>query len=168
LSMANTVKGNVKGRKVAIVVTDGVDGDTVEQVRQILLKAGAQSEVIATKLGPVRSATGAALTADNSFLTMASVMYDGVFVPGGQESIDALRQNGDAIHFVAEAFKHCKPVGATGEGRDLLRAAGIDGPADQGIVTAENGDTATAARQFVDALGQHRFFMRKQVAMISA
>ncbi|MGE3596562.1 MAG: catalase, partial [Dehalococcoidia bacterium] len=171
LSMANTVKGNVKGRKVAIVVTDGVAVDAVAQVRETLLKAGAQSDIIATKLGPVQSASGAALTADNSFLTMASVMYDGVFVPGGRASIDALRQNGDAIHFVAEAFKHGKPVGATGEGRDLLRAAGIDGAsgtADQGVVLSENGDAATAAHQFVDALGQHRFFMRKQVAIISA
>jgi catalase len=171
LSMANTVNGNVKGRKVAILATDGVDGAAVSQVRDTLLKAGAQSEVIATKLGPVRSAAGAALAADNSLLTMASVMYDGVFVPGGRESIDALRHNGDAIHFVAEAFKHCKPVGASGEGRDLLRMAGIDGAAgatEQGVVIAEGSDIATAARQFVDALGQHRFFMRKQVAMISA
>ena len=78
------------------------------------------------------------------------------------------RQHGDAIHFVAEAFKHGKPIGATGEGRDLLRAAGIDGAAAQGVVIADNGDVATATRQFVEALGQHRFFMRQQVAMISA
>jgi catalase len=170
LSIANTVTGNVTGRKVAIVATDGVDGAAVEQIRQTLLKAGAQSDLIATKLGPVQSTTSAALMADNSFLTMASVLYDGVFVPGGRASIDALRQHDDAIHFVAEAFKHGKPLGATGEGRDLLRTAGIDPSltADEGVVIADRGEDSEIAARFIAALGQHRFFQRPQRAQVSA
>jgi len=41
---------------------------------------------------------------DRSLLTVASVMYDAVFVPGGQAAVDALWGQGDARHFVAEAY----------------------------------------------------------------
>ncbi|GAB6180922.1 hypothetical protein JCM14036_22410 [Desulfotomaculum defluvii] len=36
-------------------------------------------------------------------------------------------KQGDAIHFVNEAFKHAKAIGATNEGVDLLTASQIQG-----------------------------------------
>jgi catalase len=172
LSLANSPKGNVKGRKVAILAADGVDGAAIAAVRSSLTDAGALAEVIAPRLGPIRSATGDDLPADHTFLTMASVMYDGVFVPAGNDSAEALRGNGDAVHFVAEAYKHCKPIGAVGEGVALLEAAGIRAEradAIQGVVTAgQTSDVAAAARAFVESLGQHRFYLREQLARISA
>jgi catalase len=65
----------------------------------------------------VRSATGDDLQADRAMNTMASVLYDAVVVPGGSESVQALSADGHAVHFVAEAFKHAKPVGASARGR---------------------------------------------------
>ena len=43
-----------------------------------------------------------------------------------------LAEDGDAVHFVAEAYKHAKAVGAIGDGVDLLHRAHIplDGPLD--------------------------------------
>jgi catalase len=46
-------------------------------------------------------------------------------VPGGADSVAALSQSGDALHFIAEAYKHAKPVAASGEGRDLIERAGV-------------------------------------------
>ena len=108
---------------------------------------------------------------------MASVMYDGVVVPGGAASVEALRASGDAVHFVAEAFKHCKPIAAVGAGVDLLSAAGLPVGArakgrvgvEQGVVTGgEGADPAAVGERLVEALGQHRFFGRPGVAGVSA
>jgi catalase len=168
LSMANTPKGNVKGLKVAILAADGVDAASVTQLRQSLSGAGAQAEIVSTRLGPLKATGAGELTAETTVRTMASVLYDGVFVAGGRQSVDALRADGDALHFVAETFKHCKPLGAAGEGVDLLRAAGIDpaaSGAEQGVVLAAGQtDAQSLAQQFMTALGQHRFWQRSSLA----
>ena len=70
--------------------------------------------------------------------------------PGGKESIETLKMQGDAIHFINEAFRHCKPLGATGEGIELLKAANLPDikfagqksadkvVSDKGVVTSRN------------------------------
>lgn len=60
--------------------------------------------------------------------------------------LDNLTQQGDAIHFLNEAFRHCKAIAATGEGVELLQASSIRGvdvseeqlKSDQGVVTIGN------------------------------
>jgi hypothetical protein len=47
---------------------------------------------------------------------MSSVLYDAVLVAGGRDSVDTLAGNGDAVHYVAEAFKHARPIAAPGRG----------------------------------------------------
>ena len=59
--------------------------------------------------------------------TTSSVLFDAVFVPGGQPAIDALATDPQALDFVCEAFKHYKPIAATGAGADFLEMAGITG-----------------------------------------
>jgi putative intracellular protease/amidase len=121
----------------------------------------------------VRGATGDDLQADRAMNTMASVLYDAVVVPGGSESVQALSADGLAVHFVAEAFKHAKPVGAFGEGVDLLgtarvtkvRVTGDNEPvvADQGVVTSSSAQNALPAEfleEFARALGKHRAWER--------
>jgi catalase len=46
-------------------------------------------------------------------------------VPGGADSVKALIQKGDAHVFIDEAYKHGKPIGAVGEGVELLTASEI-------------------------------------------
>lgn len=84
------------------------------------------------------------------FIFAASVMFDAVYVPGGRESIDMLKQQGDGIHFVNEAFKHGKAIAATGEGVELLMGSDITGveiadgqvKSDKGVVTSPMNDAA--------------------------
>jgi len=103
------------------------------------------------------------------------VIYDGLFVPGGKESVDEHQDDTDALMFVAEVFKHSKTIGASGEGVDLLVAAtppgrsaknGKDGEATllamDGIIGQRKGASiADAAQAFIDALAQHRHFSRE-------
>ena len=94
---------------------------------------------------------------------------------GVGSKVEAQREQGDALHFVAEAFKHGKAIGATGEGVDLLRDAGLPGialsdgdlTADKGVVTLRHG-TGDAAERFVEAVAQHRHFDREHTARVPA
>ncbi|MBV9022093.1 MAG: DJ-1/PfpI family protein, partial [Ktedonobacteraceae bacterium] len=113
------------------------------------------------------------LPVDKSALTTSSIMYDAVFIPGGQASVQQLMQQGDARHFVAEAFKHGKAIGAVGEGIELLHHADIPSSSlaesrgrvasMQGIVTVQDSsDLNPFIEQFAKAIAQHRHWMRPQ------
>lgn len=109
-------------------VPNGVRAADITQLRVALAREGAHMEVIAKTLGLIESDAKSAIEADKSHLTAASVFYDAVFVPGGEASVAAMMKQGDAIHFVQEAFLHCKTIGAYGEGvqPDAANLPGID------------------------------------------
>ncbi len=114
LSQLETIKDTPEGRKIAILAGDGVDAADVKAVQDALLNAKAVVEVVGTHQGALKAADGSDVPAPVSVLTAKSVMYDAVYVPGGADSAAALASNADAVHFVQEAFKHYKPVGAAG------------------------------------------------------
>ena len=177
LSMENTVKNTIKSRKVAILVASGCNYNDVMNVKNALKEAGAQGEVIAKFGGKVKSAEGQEIPIDKMFVTVASVMYDAIYVPGGQQSVDALKEQGDAIHFINEAFRHCKPIGASGEGVALIKHSSLNGVRlaeggdaarnDRGVVTAGNA-SPEFIQQFVDAIAQHRHWERTQKEQVPA
>ncbi len=174
LSMENTVKDSILSRKVAFLVAEGVDLATVKTVKSALTQAGASVHLIAKSLNPLNGEGKQEMMVDKSFLTASSVMYDAVFVPGGANSVATLKMNGDAIHFINEAFKHCKPIAAVGEGIELLHEAdlnnvqlagkkkGQDMVTDQGVVTAATtADPDDFVRDFMRAIAQHRHWDRR-------
>jgi len=173
LSMANTPKDSVQTRKVAILATDGVDDEALTSIQQALTGAGATPKIIATHGGTIRSAGGAELKADFTLLTSSSVLFDAVFVPDGAASVQALQQEAKALHFVHEAFNHCKAIGATGAGVELLRASYLgdgrtngSGSGDllstDGVIIGDGTTGGDVANRFIQALAQHRHWSREQ------
>ncbi|WP_408012058.1 catalase [Saccharopolyspora aridisoli] len=172
LSLANSRTGSIATRKVAVLVADGVDAPEVEQIRRDLSERGATAEVLgASHDGRARGTDGSDVDIDVAARTAMSVVYDGVIVPGGSESARTLAADGHAVHFVAEAYKHHKPVAASDEGLEVLRRAGIstDGEgADRGVVlAASTGGTLPDqfVEQFAAALGKHREWDRDTASM---
>jgi catalase len=177
LSMANTVKDSVKTRKVAVLAADGFDGAALKVMKKALTDAGAQAKIVAPRLGTLKGAKGEEVKIDFSFLTAASVLFDAVYVPGGEQSVAALKLEPDAIHFVNEAYKHCKAVAATGAGVELLRAsyvgageeAGAQGlKADEAVVTGLDGQARKVAADFIKAIAKHRNWAREKVNQVPA
>jgi catalase len=119
--------------------------------------------VLGPHLGTLK-ATGGPVAVDHTLVTMPSVVYDAVFIPGGGAGVAILQADGDVVHFVNEAFKHGKAIAAAGEGADLLHTAGIDDEA-AGIVT---GTRAALARNFIAAIAQHRAWERSGLMAVPA
>ncbi len=167
LSQMNTTK-TAKGRKVAILAASGVDAAQIMAIKQALKDVGAMAEIVSKFKGMIQSTDGQTLEVDKTFLTSASVMFDAIYVPGGAKSVEALKMNGEALHFINEAFKHCKPIAATAEGVDLLQASEIQGVAfsdsalkdDQGVVTDRGTHSKDMAKSFINAIAQHRHWNR--------
>ncbi|AHF98582.1 hydroperoxidase II [Halostagnicola larsenii XH-48] len=171
LSMVNRTPDTIETRKVAVLVDDGYDADHLEAIRSTLEDEGARVEIVSKLLGDVEAANGDTVDADESHGTTESVLYDAVYVPGGEGSVDALVEQGTAKHFVAELFKHKKPIAAVGGGTELLEAVELPGidvanakegvVSEQGVVMESDGDDLEAAAEaFVDAIAAHRHWDR--------
>ncbi len=180
LSQETTVMDTIKSRKVAILAMEGYNHDEAMQVSQALKDGGAHPEVISQYLGKVKSADGREMEVDKSYVTTTSVVYDAVYVPGGKH-VETLKNQGFAIHFVNEAFKHCKPIGAVGEGIDLLKASDIKGVAfadagsggeaasEMGVVTCgSRGNVNSFVEEFKTAIGRHRHWGREKKEQVPA
>ena len=170
LSIETMPKDSIQSRKVAILAADGVNGAELMAVKQALEAAGAHPLVVAKLGGMVKSADGKSIPVERTFLTTASVLFDAVYVPGGAKSIATLKAQGDAVHFVSEAFKHCKPIAASGEGVDLLLQAELKNidlskanklVSEQGVVATQDSKKLDAfAEAFIQAMVGHRYWER--------
>jgi catalase len=172
LSM-ETAGGSIHTRKVAVVMAAGVELGAFKVVQQALLDAGATTKIVAAHLGFVASSSGQQVAVDHTFQNMPSVMFDAVLVPGGAAAAEALRSNGDAVHFVLQAFKHCKALCLIGESAALLRAAGLlpeEGPAPAGVIVGTNEPTTRVqmAQDFIAAIGKHRHWGRNLLEQVPA
>ncbi|MGH3373933.1 MAG: catalase [Actinoallomurus sp.] len=165
LSQANTTHSPAT-RKIAILVTDGVNTDDVEILWSGLRSMGTHPEILAPRDGIVLATDRAAVEVTRALPTVDSVLYDAVVVPGGAESVRTLAQDGGAVYFVAEAYKHYKPIGAIREGAELLVTAHVmpPGGADDGVVVADRPDDGFL-KAFADAVAGHRHYGRETAAV---
>lgn len=171
-ALSMIARGNPKsalGRKVAILAADGVDAVGLQAVKSALLSAGVKVRVLSTRLGELRGASGGTVTVDDLLVTMPSVVFDAVFVPGGAGSVAALKASGDAVLFTREAFKHAKPIAALGEGADLLVDAGVMGAGSAakppGVSIADGASGGALASAFLADISVHRHWSRNKEAV---
>ncbi|ULM97211.1 catalase [Peribacillus frigoritolerans] len=145
-------------RKVAILAADGFNGSEVNQVLESFKSAGVTAEFISHNRGVVISSEGQQVEVNQTFLTADSVLFDAVYVAGGQESVDALMASKESIYFVDEAYNHFKAIGAGKEGAEILLKAGIvsNDPA-SGIVAVTDKNSGSV---FIEAIAKHRHWKR--------
>ncbi|HSP62240.1 MAG TPA: catalase [Pyrinomonadaceae bacterium] len=180
LSMADTRKDTIMTRKVAFLAADGFDDASLAAIKKALVKAGAVVKIVAPRLGTVVGRGGTELKIDFSFLTCNSVLFDAVYVPGGEKSVAALKREADAIHFLNETYKHCKAIAATAEGIDLLTAAFLKADSsagkrkadtvvvEEGVIISRSRQDGKVATEFIKAIAQHRAWSREQRDQVPA
>ncbi|TLV01503.1 catalase [Dyadobacter luticola] len=176
LSMANQPKDSIETRKIAFLAADGVDGTALQTVKSALENAGAVVEVISTRQNYLLSEANEQILVNHSLLTAASVLYDAVYVPGGTNSVAEIAADADGVHFLNEAFKHCKAIAADAGATQVIEATNFakkvpDSFDDEtvlmeGIVISE--DPAQLSEWFIKAIAQHRFWDREKPRKVPA
>lgn len=162
LSMEHRLPDNIKAKRIAILAADGVRDEAFTEIKKNLCEMDAMVSIIAPHQGFLKSAGGDEYPICERYDTTSSVVFDALYIAGG-ESVKELLMNANAIHFIAEAFKHCKPIGADNEGIDLLkRALPEDKIPSAGIIIS--GDL----NDFVAAIKQHRFWEREEAPVVVA
>lgn len=167
LSMANTKKGTIATRQIAVLLADGFDEKTLDSVVKTVKTAGGKPVLIADRLGELKGNKGSKVKPDKTFFNCASVLVDAVYTVGGNACITTLVNTPEAIHFIDEAYKHCKAIGfdkgcdALIEETQLHKKLKVK-QASTGINTDGN---ITA---FIKNAAEHRFWERELVRKIPA
>ena len=146
--------GSIRGRRIAILVAPGMDGESVSTAQKALTEAEAVVRLVGPRLAAIETADGDTVEPDGTLETMPSVLFDAVVVPDGAKAATALAALGHAREFLRDQYRHCKPMLLIGAGAELATAAGVptDDRADWAVVRD--------VRAFVGAVGKHRNWNR--------
>lgn len=176
LSMANTIKDSIRTRKIAILAADGVDENSLMSIQRMLEAEGAVTEVIAPQQTYILSENDVEIPVKHSLLTAASVFYDAVYVPSGTNSVATLAAEADAVHFLNEAYKHCKAIAVHGDAEQVLESTYFweklspshkaDPNPDNGVFTGDN--LKKLGKSFIEGIKMHRFWEREVMRKVPA
>jgi protease I len=145
----------LQGKKIAILATDGFEQSELEQPREALQQAGAETEVISPKDGEIRGWAeddfGDSVPVDRALAEVSAEDYDGLLLPGGVMNPDKLRLEPKAVEFVRAFFSAGKPVAAICHGPQLLIEADVVRGRKLTSYPSVRKDLINAGAQWVDA-----------------
>lgn len=114
----------LKGKRVAILATDGVEQSELVEPRKALDAAGAQTALVSIKPGTIQAMKhdekGETLSVDLTIEQAHARDFDALLLPGGVANPDRLRTNPKAVQFVREFMLGDKPVAAICHGPWML------------------------------------------------
>lgn len=157
LSILKNGPDSFKGRKLGVLLTDGIDGNLLASLQEAVKDAGGTVEIVAPTIGGIKTADGKKVSANQKIDGGPSVLYDAVAVMASADGVEKLKSMHPAKGFAADAFAHAKFIALAGEAEELFHAAG-GGKFDDGVFRIENKDDCV---NFIKACGKMRFWQRK-------
>jgi protease I len=124
--------GELKGRNIAVLATEGVEQVELIEPVKALKEAGAHVEVVSPKKDGIQAFKhhdkGDKLPVDTPLDEAKPEEFDGLVLPGGVINPDALRLMPQAIDFVRHFVRDNKPIAAICHGPwTLIDAGGVKG-----------------------------------------
>jgi len=123
---------SIKGVKIAILATDGVEQVELTEPQKALRDAGATVTVVSPKSGTIQGMNhaekGDMLPVDAELSSVRPEQFDALVLPGGVANPDYLRVNPKAVAFVKHFATAGKPIGAICHGPwSLIEADAVRG-----------------------------------------
>jgi catalase len=121
---------------------------------------------VGARLGAVETDAVTPLQVDVTLEAAPSVLFDALIIPDGEPATALFLAAGQAVEFVKDQYRHCKPILAIGSGQQLLEAAKIpatlpSGDFDPALLTASAAEADAMMAKFVAAVARHRHFGRQ-------
>lgn len=120
---------NLRGKKIAILATDGFEQVELTEPRQALDEAGATTEIVSPRSGEIKGWKfkdwGDTVKVDKTLDQAKAQDYDALLLPGGVINPDHLRMEPKAVAFVKDFVATGRPVAAICHGPWTLVEAGV-------------------------------------------
>lgn len=120
---------DLKGKRIAVLATDGVEGVELISPREALERAGATVELLSPTDGTIQlwnhSEKSGTLPVDRAVSEADPRDYDGLILPGGVRNADRLRMDAASVRFVAGLSRRGAPIGVICHGAWILIEAWV-------------------------------------------
>ncbi|TSD99508.1 type 1 glutamine amidotransferase [Skermania sp. ID1734] len=125
-----TSETTLRGRKIAILATNGVEQVELTKPREAVENAGAQTTLVSLESGSIQAMNhdtekGDTFPVDAVVDDVSPNDFDALILPGGTTNPDKLRQNSAAVQFVKRFVDSGKPVGVICHGPWTLVEADV-------------------------------------------
>lgn len=175
----------LKGKRIAIIATDGFEEAELTGPLEELRKQGATVHVLSEKKQLItswnRKNWGKEIAVDDKIGNVSSTNYHALIIPGGVINADKLRRSRDAIQFIRDFNSGKKLIAAICHGPQLLIEAGVvEGKkmtshralktdmknagakfVDEGVVQSENYITAQGLNDITDFVSRIADFLKQ-------
>ena len=157
LSILKNPPGTFAGRKLGVLIADGVNASLLDALQTAVTAAGATMELIAPTVSGTVAGDGTVLMAHHKIDGGPSVLFDAVAILPGDEGVLSLGKLPPARDFVTDAYAHYKFVGFSAPAAKLFAKVGLPEDLDDGFLTLD--DKADIA-PFLKACADLRFWDR--------
>ena len=139
--------GDLTGRKVAVLATDGVEQVELTAPWNALKEARADASLVSIKKGSIQGfiheEKADTFKVDALVGEVSSRDFDALVIPGGVRNTEALRANQDAVKLVRGFMESDKPVAAICHAPRIL----VEADAVQGRTLTSDEDVADLVRE---------------------
>lgn len=158
LSMQNTIKDTIQGRKIGFIMANGCTINNIDALKTKLEEKGAKVEVIGPSLAPVKSENGTTYFPKHSLTSTRSVCFDALFICPGENSTKEfmIPENKHLVlNFINEAYMHCKAIYFGAETDDLYKNSNVSlrKHEDPAIIGPQDKNPED---KFIEAIANHR------------
>jgi len=160
LSLTHLKSDSIATRQIAFLVGDGFDGESMGAMKKALEDKGAMVNLIAPHGGTVMCDQDKSHDVDAALLTTESVLFDALFIPGGDKSLEALNKAPKTAKFINEMLKHCKAIAVDQPVLENIKNTYLNQFKDDKavLIGVEPG-------KFIEQIAAHRNWSRQSEAM---
>ena len=159
LSMQAFIPEDIQGRKIAILIHEKVNAETLETIRNWSISENVITHFLTPMLSPIEGLKGEMVKTDGMQKAEPSILYDAVIIADG-DNLDAVLADGVTKHYLLEAYKHLKPIVLLGDKYEMLERLGLT--PDEGTLLQDAFHHV--AERLKHLLRHHRIWSREAVA----
>jgi catalase len=159
LSIIHNGPTDFHGRKVGVLVTDGVASEPLKALKEALEHESALFELVAPTAGEIQASDGSRMEVHQRIDGGPSVLYDAVALIVSRDGAEILAEEAAARDFVSDAYAHFKFIGYVDAAMPLLKKALAKDNLDPGFIQIQGaGDVP----EFVQSCRKLRFWDRAE------
>jgi len=158
LSILKNPLKNFSGRKIGVLLSQGYDQGTLENLLTALKKEKVNHDIISFHTGMVKSNNKSSVTVDEKIDGAPSVLYDAIAILITPKDLQMYLNCPAARDFVSDAISHKKFIAYHEAGEDLLKAMSPKGELDEGMFEL---DKPAVAKKFLGRCKEIRLWARK-------